>query len=186
MKQKGTVELQSSRLLLRRLTTGDAEAMYQNWASDWEVCRYLTWQPHPDVAATKRLLAFWEPMYSGNDFCQWAIVPKKLGQPIGTISVVRWDESTDTAEVGYCIGKPWWHKGYASEALKTVMSFLFEEVGIHRLEARHDTENPASGAVMRNCGLRMEGVLHGAGRNNRGIVDVAVYGILAETYKAKQ
>lgn len=183
MEQKGTVELQSHRLLLRQLTTGDAQAMYRNWASDVEVTRYLTWLPHSNVDETKQLLALWKSRYEHKDFCQWAIVPKELGYPIGTISVVRWDESTDTAEVGYCIGRPWWHKGYTSEALKTIMEFLFTKVGIHRLEARHDTENPVSGAVMRACGMQMEGILHGAGRNNRGIVDVAVYAILARTYQ---
>lgn len=182
MEHKGTMELESSRLILRRLVPSDAEAMYRNWASDPEVTAYLTWPPHRDLSVTEQLLQDWDRQYGEETFYQWAIVPKDLGEPIGTISVVALDSNTDTAELGYCIGKPWWHQGYTSEALSTVMSFLFYRVKVHRLEARHDTKNPNSGAVMQKCGLRFEGVLRSAGRNNQGVVDTAVYSILAEEF----
>lgn len=186
MQHKGTVTLTSERLILRRLTLKDAPAMYRNWANDPEVTHFLTWPPHTDISQTECVLKFWGEQYQQATFYQWAIVPKDLDQPIGTISVVRLDENTEAAEIGYCIGKRWWHKGYTSEALKAVMSFLFEEVQVKRLEAKYDTNNPHSGAVMKKCGMHFEGVLRSGGRNNQGIVDVAVYSILSKEYQTAQ
>ncbi len=183
MEHKGTVTLHSERLLLRRLTVQDAKAMYANWANDPEVTKFLTWPAYTDVSQANCILRDWEKLYDADTFYQWAIVPKDLGEPIGTISVVRFDKNTETAEIGYCIGKKWWHKGYTSEALRAVTAFLFDDVKINRLEARHDTNNPHSGAVMKKCGMCFEGILRSSGRNNQGIVDVAVYSMLAEEYR---
>ena len=47
MEHKGTTVITSKRLLLRRFVIEDAEAMFHNWASDPDVCRFLTWPPHP-------------------------------------------------------------------------------------------------------------------------------------------
>lgn len=183
MQHKGTVGLYSEQLILRRFTIQDADAMYGNWASDPEVTKFLTWPTHRDAALTASILREWVSAYESASFYQWAIVPKELGQPIGSISVVSYDESTNMAEIGYCIGQKWWHCSYTSEALRTVMDFLFREVKINRLVAKHDTNNPHSGSVMKKCGMTFEGVLRSAGRNNQGIVDTAVYSILAKEYE---
>jgi ribosomal-protein-alanine N-acetyltransferase len=63
------------------------------------------------------------------------------------------------AHIGYCIGRKWWHSGITSEALESVIQFLIEEVGLNRIESRHDPRNPNSGAVMKKCGMKYEGTL---------------------------
>jgi ribosomal-protein-alanine N-acetyltransferase len=72
-----------------------------------------------------------------------------------------------------------------SEALKAVMDFFFDEVGMRRIETRHDPRNPHSGGVMRKCGMTYEGTLRQSDWNNQGICDACWYGILAEEWKAK-
>ncbi len=67
------------------------------------------------------------------------------------------DELRNNCEVGYCIGYDYWNKGFTSEALAAIMTYLFAEVGMHRIWAKHDVENPASGAVMQKCGMIYEG-----------------------------
>ncbi len=94
------------------------------------------------METTQWVVGSWVQGYEKNDFYQWLIVPKDLGQPIGTISVVDHNDSIKKCEIGYCIGKAWWHQGFVSESLKAVIRFLFDEVGINRIEARHDTNNP--------------------------------------------
>ena len=183
MEHKGTVELHTERLILRRLAVQDAKSMYSNWASNPEVTKFLTWPAHTDISETYSILHLWDEKYCDDTFYLWTIVPKDFGEPIGTIAVVRFDESTDTAEIGYCIGKKWWHRGYTSEALRIVISFLFCDVKFNRLEAWHDTRNPNSGAVMKKCGMQFEGILRSAIRNNQGIADAALYSMLAEEYK---
>jgi ribosomal-protein-alanine N-acetyltransferase len=111
-------------------------------------------------------------------------VLKDLGEPIGSISAVKVNDTAQWVEIGYCIGKNWWHRGYMSEALKALIRFFFEEVGVGRICARHDPRNPNSGAVMRKCGLICEGTLRRSDWNNQGICDEVVYGILREEYDA--
>lgn len=63
------------------------------------------------------------------------------------------------AHIGYCIGEKWWHQGITSEALQHVINFLIDEVGMNRIEAVHDSQNPNSGKVMKKCGMKYEGTL---------------------------
>lgn len=109
-------------------------------------------------------------------------MPKALGEPIGTISVVELDERTEKVHIGYCIGSKWWHSGYTSEAFSAIIPFFFETVKVNRIESQHDPENPHSGNVMKKCGLLYEGTLRKADWSNRGIVDACMYGMLASDY----
>ena len=89
-------------------------------------------------------------------------------------------DSISAIEIGYCIGRRWWHRGITSEALATLIDFFFDRVGANRIECRHDPNNPRSGMVMKKCGLRYEGTSRSADRNNQGICDVCRYAILRQ------
>lgn len=178
MQHIGTKTLETERLILRPFVLTDAQPMYENWAKDPEVTRFLSWPAYKSVDTAHGILADWTQQYQKPDFYQWAIVLKALDQPIGSISVVNTDERVDTAEIGYCIGKKWWGQGIMPEALAAVMGYLFEEVGMQRIEAGHDPKNPASGAVLRKCGMQYEGTLRRRIRSNQGITDVAWYSLL--------
>lgn len=91
-------------------------------------------------------------------------------------------ENLDIVHIGYCIGSPWWHQGYTSEAFKALIPFFFEEVGVNRIESSHDPNNPNSGLVMKKCGLKYEGTLRQSDWSNQGIVDASVYGLLKEEW----
>ncbi|MFV0412626.1 MAG: GNAT family N-acetyltransferase [Oscillospiraceae bacterium] len=174
---QGTQPLQTARLLLRPFTRADAHAMYANWAANAEVTRYLAWLPHQTLAETRALLKLWEKETQNPETCNWCIALKQPGGPlpIGSIGVVKLNNALAQAEVGYCLGTPWWGRGLAAEALAAVKEYLFG-CGIRRLEARHHTQNPASGRVMEKCGLAFEGVLRSAARDNLGrFCDVALY-----------
>ena len=187
MNHKGTITLETERLILRRFTLDDAEAMFRNWVNDSDVTRFLTWQPHGSIDFTRKISLSDISKYEDLTHYQWAIVPRALNEPIGGINVVEIDETCNSIGVAYRIGKSWWRQGFASEALKSVIKFLFEQVGANRIAARYDTRNPNSGAVMRKCGMSYEGTLHQSECNNQGIYDAACYAILAEDYfnKAK-
>ena len=179
MEHKWTKEIETERLILRKFTLADAPAMYERWASDPEVTKYLTWQPHRSVEDTRAILSAWIPEYDKDDYYQWAIELKSVGI-IGSIAVVNIHESVKEAELGYCIGRAYWGKGIMPEAVKAVINFLFDEAGFRRVMAKHDTANPNSGRVMEKAGMRYEGTLRGAGYNNRGIIDIVVRAILRE------
>ena len=161
MNHIGTQYIETDHLILRRFELSDAPAMFANWASDDEVTRFLTWPTHTD-----------------EDCYRWAITLKDNGsQPIGSIDVCHWREDGEAPEIGYCMGKRWWHRGIMSEALGAVIDFLFDQVGVEWVVARHDVNNPHSGGVMRKCGMKFEEIREKNNRNNQGECDCACYAI---------
>ena len=146
LNHKGTQILETSRLILRKAVREDAVPMIHNWASDPEVTKFLTWPTYETVETAYPVLERWIQEYEKSDFYQWMIELKELGQPIGSISVVNHRDDIGEAEIGYCIGRNWWHRRIMTEALSAVMKYLFEEVGMNRIEAKHDPNNPHSGA----------------------------------------
>ena len=175
MNHLGTRELATEHLTLRRFEAEDAENMFYNWANDPEVTKYLTWPAHKSLADTEGIIGLWMSQYEDLKFYQWAIELNELEQPIGTISAVKVDDDLESIEIGYCIGKAYWHKGYTSEALREVIRFFINEIGACRVGARHDVNNIYSGRVMLSAGMEYEGTLRHIDRNNTGICDCAYY-----------
>jgi len=154
---KGTVTITTPRLTLRRLTVDDAQAMYDNWATDEKVTKYLSWNVHESVEDTKELLTQWVAGYDNLETYHWVI--EFGGTIIGTINfhaISNWDEH---CEMGYCIGSKWWNMGIATEAVGEVIRFAFEELNANKVCALHDTENIGSGRVMQKNGMKQEGLL---------------------------
>ena len=178
MNRTGTQTIETRRLTLRRFRPEDAEPMFRNWASDPEVTRFLTWPPHASAGVTAQLLENWIGRYGDGGFFNWAIEWKETGEVIGNISVVKLDAEKESADMGYCMGKAWWGRGIMPEALRAVEDYLFDTVGLKRIAACHDVNNPKSSRVMAKAGMKKEGVLRGAGKNNLGICDEAWYAIL--------
>ena len=185
MEHKGTITLETERLILRRFTADDAEAAFKNWTSSDAVTKFLRWETYRDISAMRDYINFQLENYKKIDVYDWAIELKELGEPIGSMGAVDVNEEIGAVEIGYCIGEQWWHRGYTSEALEAVIKFFFEEVGANRVYSEHDVNNPNSGKVMLKCGMKYEGTLRQADRNNTGLCDTVVYGILAEEYNAR-
>jgi len=182
MNHKGTATLETKHLILRRFCIEDAKFMFENWASDDEVTKYLTWPTHSDISISESVLNSWTPLYKKSDYYHWAVVLKELGVPIGSTGAVEQRDDIKMVHIGYCIGRTWWGKGYTSEILAELNRFFFEEIGVKSVQSRHDPRNPASGKVMEKCGLKYEGTLRQSDINNQGICDAAHYSILAEEY----
>ncbi len=177
MKHLGTKQLTTPRLVLRRFTIEDAQKMYNDWASDRDVTRYLTWTAHNSQEETEDILKSWIESYSDDAMYLWCIEWKDTGEPIGSIGATRMIEQARLAELGYFISKKYWHQGIATEAVQAVMDYFFAQVGMNRIESRHDPRNPYSGKVMEACGMRYEGTRIEAGWNNSGICDEVLYGL---------
>ena len=182
MNHIGTQKLETERLILRRYTAEDARQMFDHWVGDDEVTRYLTWPTHANVGVTEWVVDDWVKRYEQPDCYHWGLELKATGELIGDIAVVRIIEPVLEAELGWCMGRAWWGNGYMPEAARAVLKVLFDEVGFNRVCAAHDVENPKSGRVMQKIGMTLEGVHRQAGRNNRGIVDLAVYAILKRDF----
>ena len=179
---KGTQTIKTERLTLRRFTPDDAQAMFDNWASDERVTRYLTWPPHKSPELTRQLLEGWCAAYENPDTYKWAM--EYEGELIGNISVVRISENSEWADLGYCMGHAYWHRGLMTEAAKAVIDFLFEAVGVHRVAISHAVKNPASGRVAQKCGLTFEGTSREFFKTSTGeFLDISYYGIIRSEWE---
>lgn len=176
----GTKNIETERLLLRKFQMSDAELMFNNWASDDDVTKFLTWTSHENIEQTKQILKLWIDQYQNKNFYQWAIVLKNIDEPIGSIGVVKNNDDINMVHIGYCIGKKWWGSGFTSEAFKAVIKYFFTKTDVIRIEAVHDVNNSNSGKVMQKCNMKYEGVLRKAGINNQGICDICSYSIISE------
>ncbi len=159
LNHKGTITLKTERLILRRFTLEDAEEMFNNWAKDSEVTKYLTWSPHSNVDASREIISIWITEYAKDTTYNWGIELKEIDKLIGSIGVVDLSAKDKRCEVGYCMSKDYWNKGLMTEALKRVMNYLFIDVGVNRIQAKHDILNPSSSRVMEKAGMKYEGTL---------------------------
>lgn len=176
----GTQVNETERLILRPYIPEDAQAMFENWACSEEVTQYLTWPPHSSVEVTHALLEAWVEKYRDPSVYHWGITRKGSDCVIGDISVVHMNEKAAAAELGWCLGQAFWGQGILPEAALAVRDYLFDRVGFHRVEARHDRNNPKSGRVMQKIGMCYEGTKRASDVNNQGICDMVQYAILRE------
>jgi len=179
---KGTKTIYTERLTLRPFTLNDAQGMYDNWASDPQVTRFVTWQPHASVEETTELLKLWCAGYAQETTYNW--VMDLNGTPIGNVSVVHINDKNEKVELGYCMSAAYWNKGYMTEAVRAVIDYLFKEVGVNRILISHAVDNPASGRVAQKCGCTFEGISRQDYKSITGEYwDIANYSILKEEWQ---
>lgn len=140
--------VETERLLLRPVTLDDAEAMF-DYASDRENTRY-TFPTNQSLEETKNNIG---QFYLANPLGRWGIELKSNGKFIGTIDLHKIDSVLKKAAIGYIINKKYWNQGLATEANRAVIELAFEKIGMNKLTALHDKDNPASGKVMEKSGM---------------------------------
>ena len=188
---KGTVTLETERLLLRRFVRSDLEPMFNNVWNDYDVWQWTCYEPMnsiDDVLTLNNIFTdFWFAKYEKADFYNWAIELKSLGEVIGRI---RGMEGTPLdfrrigqVELAYELGQKWWRQGLMTEAVARVIDFFFKDIGFNRVYAAHALANPASGKVMQKCGMVYEGTMRQAAAHNNGLHDKVNYAVVAEDWR---
>lgn len=179
MKFIGTKNIETERLILRKVTRNDAYEAYENWCNDSDVCRYLPWSKHKDVNETLALYTMWEQEYDDETF-RWVVQIKDTKELIGTIDVISKEFlHNGVCKMGYVYAKKSWGQGYATEALSAVIKYLFNEADAEVVYAEHYSKNLASGKVMQKSGMTYEGTLKGRVIDKDGVRnDVISYSIV--------
>lgn len=173
----GTTTLKTQRLVLRRYSLTDAQAVFDGWMGNQEICDQLDWTAHRDVNVTRRLIDMWVEGYESPTVYHWCITLD--GAAVGDMMVCKWNQEDQWCELGYCVASNRQGQGIASEALACVSRYLLHEVGFHRIQLRHTEENAVSGRVMQKCGFQYEGTLRHAKRTRDGKWhNVCCYGLL--------
>lgn len=177
-----TKTLETERLILRKFNIEDAEGMFNNWATDSETNKFLSWPLHSNVDETKSVISKWISNYESGSY-NWIVETKDTHEVIGSICEEGKSVKHKTISLGYCYGSKYWNKGYASEVLRRVIEYLLTEQDFYLVEANHRSSNPASGRVMEKAGMKYEGFLRKrvvdkeGNRNN-----LLVYSILENEY----
>lgn len=175
--------LATKRLLLRPFREEDALSLF-NWASDREVTRYLRFTTLTELYEAKRVIAYWLEEAKKPPFFHWAITERISGVVFGSIGIDVLNMHDRRGEVGYCLAKTMWNQGYATEALRAVVSFGFVDAGFHRIEGCHAVDNPASGRVMEKAGMWCEAgpLRHYYRADLLGYQDVMMYVAFSDTW----
>ena len=144
--------LETERILLRPLKISDAEAVYNNWATDTDVTKYVRWNNHRSIDVTLEWLTSLENNIESDKSYDWGFLLKETGEVFGSGGVFYNDEHK-MFEIGYVTMKKYLNKGLTTEAAKAIVDFAVNELKQTELYARHAKENIASGKVMEKCGF---------------------------------
>ena len=175
-------ELRTPRLLLRKLTMRDANDIFE-YSKDPLVAEHVLWEAHRSVSDSKGYLRWMIRKYRFGEPSSWGIALNENDKVIGTIGFMWIQPENSAAEVGYSLARAHWNKGYMTEALHAILDYGFNHMHLNRIEAMHETSNPASGAVMRKCGMQKEGTLRSKVFNKGKYVDVDLYAILRRDFR---
>ena len=147
-------QFKTSRLTLRPIEADDANAVFEEYAQDPVVSRFLIWRPHAAISETQAFIARCGEASSSRTY---AIIERESGRLVGCLDLRR--EAPHRIGFGYVLARPWWGMGLMTEALSKVVNWSVCQEGIWRVEAGCDVENVASARVMEKAGLVREGTL---------------------------
>jgi len=150
--------LTTNRLLLRHIVPGDAEALFAI-RSDVETMKFFGQEPHESLDETKDVIRRMEERYTIKEALRWCITLQGDDGLIGTCTLFHFDEGFDRAETGYELNRALWGKGFMTEAMSAILTFGFNELGLHRVEAVIDIANERSKNLLFKLGFIYEGNL---------------------------
>ncbi len=175
-------ELTTPRLTLRSMRMGDARDIFE-YSCDPQVARHVLWDAHQNIHQTRAYIRYVLRQYRAGMPSSFCIQLKGTGKVIGTIGFMWVSGENRSAEVGYSLSRTYWNQGYMTEALAAILRFGFETLNLNRIEAQHESDNPASGRVMVKVGMQREGTLRSRLFNKTKYVDVELYAILREDWR---
>ena len=177
--------LTTERLHFRAMRESDAEDMFE-YAKKEETVRYLLWPTHENAAYTRTYLSFVQEQYKKGVFYDWAVIVRETNKMIGTGGFTKIEEKHKCAQIGYVLNPAFWNLGYGTEIAKELLSFGFNALGLHRIEAQYMPGNDRSRRVMDKCGMTYEGTARQSMFVKGEYKDVATCAILRSEYFARE
>ncbi len=178
-------KLETTRLVIRRVYMSDAAAMFA-YSKDEDVARHVLWHAHQSLRQSKEYIQFLQVKYSKGKAASYGIIDKQSNMLIGTIGFMEIKPDSASADIGYSLHKSYWNKGIMTEALDAMLYYGFMELGLNRIEAVHEVDNPSSGRVLEKVGMQYEGVIRNKFFNKGKFVNVKQYAILFDDFIQRQ
>ena len=177
--------LPARRVDLAWLTLDDAPALLEIFG-DFEVMRFWSSPPLPDLAAARGLVEEIQEHFRARRLFQWGIRLKEIGQVIGTATLYDVSVEHHRAGIGFALRRSAWGQGLATEVLDTLIGFGFQALDLQRLEADVDPENHRSLATLERQGFRREGYLRERWHHMGEIRDTVFLGLLRREWAPRR
>lgn len=175
---KGVPALETERLIIRAISMDDVDFLFSHMV-DKEVRKFFNKSWPVDIDGVKKFIGEAIEKNINDQAAEWVIVLKNENRVIGRIWFGAFYTWCSALNVGYSLDHKYWGQGITGEALRKVIEFGFEDMGLRRIEAWHDTDNIASGKVMLKCGFEFEGTLRE--RSSHG--NAEMYSIIKKDYE---
>lgn len=148
--------VETKRLVLRKPLSEDAAGIFQAYAQDREVTRYLVWRPHMAVETTREFIAHCLRLWKSAKAFPYVITRKGDAELLGMIEL---RPDGHRAEFGFVLARRFWGQGLMTEAVSAIVAIALAQPSIFRVAATCDVENRASARVLEKAGLSREGLL---------------------------
>ena len=177
--QQGLPTLTGQQVVLR---TSDATSLCALLTTE-EVARFIS-PPPTTVDGFERFIAWTIRQRAAGAYACFAVTVKGFDTAIGIFQVRALDPDFGTAEWGFALGSPFWGTGVYQDGAQLVVDFVFETLGVHRLEARSAVQNGRGNGALLKIGATQECVLRKSFQKNGEYLDQVLYAILEDDWRA--
>jgi ribosomal-protein-alanine N-acetyltransferase len=167
----------TERLVLRLLTPADAQAMFTIFSNP-EVMRYGSGLPWTSMEQADEYLAKGDQAVTDGVALRVGIEAKNTGCLVGQAALFAFSEQNRRCDIGYSLGREHWGNGYAGEALRALLGYGFDGLGLNRMEADVDPRNGASVRLLERLGFQREGYMPERWIVGDEVCDTVFYGLL--------
>lgn len=176
-------QLETERLLLRQMTPRDARAVYRIFA-DEEVTRCYDLPTFQDIRQARQLIERQAERFEIGTGIRWGIARRQDNVVIGTCGF-HLSQDPHRAEIGYDLARPFWGQGFMTEALRAVLAYGFESLGLNRVEALVMPGNEASRRLLARLGFVAEGTLREYAFFKGSFHDLICFSLLKRDYHGR-
>ncbi|MFT9819168.1 GNAT family N-acetyltransferase [Lysinibacillus sp. NPDC056185] len=176
--------LSSENVVLKKIEDVHLQEVFAIYDNE-KVFEYCGIIPKHNIQTVGKMIGHFDRDYLKKSRIKWGIFQKSHSDKlVGIIEAMDFNQKVNMVTIGYFFAEDYWGKGLATDALKILVKFLFEEVNINRIQADVMPLNEASKKVLLKNGFIKEGLLRQATSwSGKGVVDLEIYGLLKEKYK---
>ncbi|MDP3150003.1 MAG: GNAT family N-acetyltransferase [Ignavibacteria bacterium] len=170
-------ELESERILFRKILLSDAEAIYFIRSND-EVMKFMDTNKMESINDAEKMIRSAEESFNNETGLNWGIVEKRTNSFIGYFGFWRILYEHCRAEIGYALNPQYWGKGYMNETLETMMKFGLKSMRLHSVEANVNPGNDKSIKLLERAGFKREAYFRENFLFNNTFYDSIIYSLL--------
>lgn len=167
-------ELQTERLHLRKMKVSDSSSLFKIW-SDPDVTKFMNISCFTDENQAKEMINLLDDLSRDSKAIRFSIIKIESNEIIGSCGYNSFDFENEKAEIGYDIAKSFWGRGYASEAISSLLDHAFSSLKLNRIEAKVDPENVNSIKLLQKLNFTFEGTLRQYERVEGKFNDLNIY-----------